>query len=1066
LQKKIFELSTKILTTNYDKSLEHANKEAEYIPYKSNFKIANLSKTEKFIFKIHGCVDYPDDCILFRSQYEKHYNQLNLPVFELQKIFSEKTILFIGFSANDPYLSNLFDFVGTLYKNFNPPSYIITTDTSLNRENINSLLINSYDNDFENLIEELITFKLKTLTVAKEIKPKSSNHPLSVSVLTARPVDKNPGINFEEIFDSIKNYNIECHLNFLNEDNLQEIGMHDYLIIFATMIKGSLIIEDEYIKSKQVPVSILEDYFTDNIKGVFVFYVGEGVSNNFQTSIPIAFINVGDKKFKEVLTSFTYKILRKADIESILNLGVIFNKDSFHLIPVDKGDTKKIKYEPYISKFIDRKNLTKFIGRKTDIENIIRKIIDIKIQNKILTIKGSGGIGKTTIISKAAIELAERGVFEKGVEFIPCHSIQSFENFEFYISQCFDLSSSKNLKTQIVENFKRKNKLIILDNFETLLYSSDYESVVDLISFICDYSTIIVTSRQLIDLEFEEVYELRNFTTDEGVALFKSIYLNVQSSEEKVLRKDIIENLLNNNPLAIKLIAKGLPSSKDINKLKEELEMNIFKGEDIQTIFERPEDLNIEKSNSIYHSIDYSYQKLTEQEKLAFELLSLFPDGIPMEHFKKFSKSAKTNKVHVDDKEIKSLDNKSLLENSNQFLKLQSIISRFSDFQFKKRSETIRNEYYTIAFEYNSSLVSFLLDGRRFNVSSALKFLDYHINNFNKCLEFINECDSSKETKLEFIDDVASVFQQTNQPNAFIKRVNDYSKQIKNSTEFEQAFLELIQLKTIYWTKNFDQSYEKIRKRFPIEYLKTLNEVNLTEKLISHNLMVIYVCEGYSVEILKLLISKQIYNYDVTDSLFELGFLKEAKIISDLDSAKSFFDFEIKYCMGSLTTSDIDNYLIDLFKKENIEIVQSTYLKAKAFGGITENQIKQLIISNPYTEGLIYLLRAFLASSEIEKKEFFEKAITNTSHIKYYHAESILQYCKYLRSINDKDLENWLSKGLEIAKRHMFRFLSNEFENIKFNKNLVYDQNNSPSQIDQADIDDFIQNIVKKRTKK
>jgi hypothetical protein len=166
LQKKIFELSTKILTTNYDKSLEHANKEAEYIPYKSNFKIANLSKTEKFIFKIHGCVDYPDDCILFRSQYEKHYNQLNLPVFELQKIFSEKTILFIGFSANDPYLSNLFDFVGTLYKNFNPPSYIITTDTSLNRENINSLLINSYDNDFENLIEELITFKLKTLTVA------------------------------------------------------------------------------------------------------------------------------------------------------------------------------------------------------------------------------------------------------------------------------------------------------------------------------------------------------------------------------------------------------------------------------------------------------------------------------------------------------------------------------------------------------------------------------------------------------------------------------------------------------------------------------------------------------------------------------------------------------------------------------------------------------------------------------------------------------------------------------------------------------------------------------------
>jgi len=70
----------------------------------------------------------------------------------------------------------------------------------------------------------------------------------------------------------------------------------------------------------------------------------------------------------------------------------------------------------------------------------------MRYENKLLTIKGSGGIGKTSIISKLGIELAERGYFEKGIFFVTCNPIQSFENFEFEISQCFNLTSSKFLR--------------------------------------------------------------------------------------------------------------------------------------------------------------------------------------------------------------------------------------------------------------------------------------------------------------------------------------------------------------------------------------------------------------------------------------------------------------------------------------------------------------------------------------------------------------------------------------------------------------------------------------------
>lgn len=58
------------------------------------------------------------------------------------------------------------------------------------------------------------------------------------------------------------------------------------------------------------------------------------------------------------------------------------------------SDRCKVK----LSGSIDSKNLINFVGRKTDLEDIIRKLIDIN--NKILTIKGSGGIGKTATIKK------------------------------------------------------------------------------------------------------------------------------------------------------------------------------------------------------------------------------------------------------------------------------------------------------------------------------------------------------------------------------------------------------------------------------------------------------------------------------------------------------------------------------------------------------------------------------------------------------------------------------------------------------------------------------------------
>ena len=95
-------------------------------------------------------------------------------------------------------------------------------------------------------------------------------------------------------------------------------------------------------------------------------------------------------------------------------------------LKLEKGSCKFLRLSTELPELIDDKNLKKFIGRNTDIENLVKRIASLKNENKILTIKGSGGIGKTTLISKVVTEFASRGKFKDGIKFVQCAPADSF----------------------------------------------------------------------------------------------------------------------------------------------------------------------------------------------------------------------------------------------------------------------------------------------------------------------------------------------------------------------------------------------------------------------------------------------------------------------------------------------------------------------------------------------------------------------------------------------------------------------------------------------------------------
>lgn len=225
VHEKLGLISDKIITTNYDSLLEKALPDFEKIVYTNQYRVSRLSKYDQYIFKIHGDIEEPHNCILFPSEYDLLYDkEEKTATFELKKIISDKSILFVGFSLNDPYISHLFDYITNLYSGFNPDHYIITTEEKKNwPRNIIPIVIKGYD-QLEDCIDRLIDSKDQSSKDEEEFKEKLSQK-------TDSPI-----IKFSENheFDSPPNNKYWVGRN----REIDHIGSKNFKAIFITGIGG------------------------------------------------------------------------------------------------------------------------------------------------------------------------------------------------------------------------------------------------------------------------------------------------------------------------------------------------------------------------------------------------------------------------------------------------------------------------------------------------------------------------------------------------------------------------------------------------------------------------------------------------------------------------------------------------------------------------------------------------------------------------------------------------------------------------------------------------------------
>jgi predicted ATPase/DNA-binding SARP family transcriptional activator/tetratricopeptide (TPR) repeat protein len=278
---------------------------------------------------------------------------------------------------------------------------------------------------------------------------------------------------------------------------------------------------------------------------------------------------------------------------------------------------------------------TPFIGRIEEIAQIKQLALDQ--QARLLTLIGPGGTGKTRLAIQVATEIVTS--YPDGAWFIPLAAVQSSKGIVPVIAQGLNFSFYKGEvppHQQLMDYLRKKDLLLVLDNFEHLV--TDGRQLVTDILAEARQVKLLVTSRERLNLQVEQIYRVRGLSTPEGADLYQSdhpeekalAYSSIQLLVERARRvkpefkitksnlKPVLEicQLVDGSPLGIELAAAWLEVLPE-----EEIAQEIVRSLDFleSTAADTPE-----RQRSLRMVFDTSWRLLNLEEQQAFRRLCAF----------------------------------------------------------------------------------------------------------------------------------------------------------------------------------------------------------------------------------------------------------------------------------------------------------------------------------------------------------------------------------------------------------------------------------------------------------
>ena len=280
--------------------------------------------------------------------------------------------------------------------------------------------------------------------------------------------------------------------------------------------------------------------------------------------------------------------------------------------------------------------LTSFVGRERE----IAEIIELLSRNRLVTILGTGGSGKTRLSLQVATTLREK--YPDGVWFVQLDTIYEPQLVLQAVAAALgvreDGRTGRALLDTLVERLRKARTLIVLDNCEHLVEAC--ARVASSLLMACSHLRLLATSRQALGVEGEAAWPMPTLTIPDSVAQpLESLarYEAVQLFVERAANsrpgftitaenaRAVVElcTQLDGLPLAIELAAarvKVLAVEQIVARLGERFRLLISGS---QTALPRQQTLRA--------LMDWSYELLSNEESMLLRSLSAFSGSFGLE---------------------------------------------------------------------------------------------------------------------------------------------------------------------------------------------------------------------------------------------------------------------------------------------------------------------------------------------------------------------------------------------------------------------------------------------------